>query len=132
MKFSAASLFQRNATRRAFRKSSALIITLAFVAVLTVLLLAFLSRAGVERQIAGASASEMKADQIAKAGLDIIVTDFRQEISAGSSVTANTTANPTWPAIYLPTSAYTSVPARILTTGELNPTTGLFNLVRRS
>jgi hypothetical protein len=116
-----------------------LVITLAFVAVLTVLLLAFLSRAGVERQIAGASAGEMKADDIAKAGLDIIVTDFRQEIAAGSTVTANTNtaANP-WQPIYLPVSANTSVPARILTgdgsTGGAGDgaETNNVNLVRRS
>ena len=73
------------ARRAGSRQSSALVITLAIVAILTVLLLAFLSRAGMERQIAGASASESKADLIAKAGLDIVVTDFRQEIAAGQT-----------------------------------------------
>ncbi|MEI9997773.1 MAG: hypothetical protein WDO13_00645 [Verrucomicrobiota bacterium] len=118
--------------RDAWRRSSALVITLAIVAVLTVLLLAFLSRAGMERQIAGASAAENKADQIAKAGLDIIVTDFRQEIAAGSTVTANTTGNPGWPGIYLPASANTSVPARLLTGSSPTSETNNFNLVRRS
>jgi Tfp pilus assembly protein PilX len=122
------SALRQRSVRDKWRRSSALVITLAIITVLTVLLLAFLTRAGMERQISGASAAESQADLIAKAGLDVVVTDFRQEIAAGSTVTANTTANSTWPAIYLPISANVSVPARILPGTETNN----FNLVRRS
>jgi Tfp pilus assembly protein PilX len=62
----------------------ALIIVLAFVVLLTGLLVAYFSRAMSERQISNSSASELKTDQFALGALDAIVADLKQEILAGS------------------------------------------------
>jgi len=104
-------------------RGAALIIILAFVAILTVLLTAFFSRALLVRRISSTSAAASRADQIAQTGLGLVVGDLRQEIAAGSQVMVSNGVT-----IYLPNSAYDSVPARLLTTGEDN----MVNVLRRS
>ena len=68
-------------------KGVALIIVLAFVVLLSGLVVAYLSRAGTDRQLAKASFQDTKSDLLARSALDLVVTDFRQEIGNGAVVT---------------------------------------------
>ena len=92
---------------------AALVIVLSFVVLLTVLMVAFFSRATSERNIANGSASSRRADILAVSALDVIVGDLKQEIVAGSSPTPYPPALP----IYLPTPAANIIPQRSGTPG---------------
>ena len=63
----------------------ALVLVLAFVVLLTVLVTAYFSRATTERQAASGSLNQVKADELARSALEIIVGDFMQEIENGST-----------------------------------------------
>jgi len=107
----------------------ALVIVLAFIALLTILVTAFFSRAILDRQVADASVAQMKADQLARTALEVIAGDLKQEMNAGSKADgdpsgATYTANGT--RIYVPKTNKSVVPARIGTHDNLP------NLVRRS
>ena len=66
-------------------KGAALIVVLAFVVLLTSLVLAYFTRAGTDRQLAQASSIDIAVDLLARSALDIVVSDFKQEIVSGSS-----------------------------------------------
>ena len=61
-------------------KGAALIIVLAFVVLLTGLAVAYLSRTTTDRQLAQSSFNDTSADLLARSALDIVVSDFKQEI----------------------------------------------------
>jgi Tfp pilus assembly protein PilX len=61
-------------------KGAALMIVLAFVVLLTGLALAYFSRAGTDRQLAQSSHNDISADVLAHSALDIVVSDFKQEL----------------------------------------------------
>jgi hypothetical protein len=61
-------------------KGAALIIVLAFVVLLTGLALAYFSRTTTDRQLAQSSYNDTSADLLARSALDIIVSDFKQEL----------------------------------------------------
>lgn len=108
------------------RAGVALIIVLAFVVLLAGLVVAFLSRSTTDRQLAQATYNGVKADQLARAGLDIIVADFKQEIINGSQ------SPPPIPGatLYVPSVAANLVPVRHGTpSASQSP---IPNLVRRS
>lgn len=69
------------------KRGAALVIVLAFVVLLGGLVVAYLTRAGIDRQLAQASFQDTKSDLLARSALDIVVTDFKQEIADGSIVT---------------------------------------------
>jgi len=75
-------------THPASKRGAALIIVLAFVVLLSGLVVAYLTRAGIDRQLAQSSFQDMKSDLLARSALDIIVADFKQEIADGAFVTA--------------------------------------------
>ncbi len=102
-------------------RGAALIIVLAFVVLLTGLVLAYFARATGDRQVAHGSFNESKADQLAASAMDNIIGDLRQEIANGS--TATTVNGRT---IYTPTSAAYMIPLR---SGNA---AGAPNLIRRS
>src|SRR5437879_1070418 len=66
-------------------QGAALIIVLAFVVLLTVLTVAYLSLTTADRQTAHLSFNQSNADQIASSAVAIILGDLRQEIIRGSS-----------------------------------------------
>jgi len=108
---------------------AALIIVLAFVVLLTGLVVAYFSRTVTDRQVAQGSFNQTKTDQLAMSATDLIMTDLKQEIANGS--TAATVGSIT---IYTPTSNGNMVPMR---SGTPDPTliptpTPIPNLVRRS
>jgi len=72
---------------QASRRGAALVIVLAFVVLLSGLLVAYLTRAGIDRQLAQSSFQDTKSDLLARSALDIIVADFKQEIADGAAVT---------------------------------------------
>ena len=111
------------------KRGAALIIVLAFVVLLTGLVVAYFSRTVTDRQVAQGSFNQTKTDQLAMSATDLIMTDFKQEIANGS--TAATVGGIT---IYTPTLNAYMVPMR---SGTPDPTliptpTPIPNLVRRS
>lgn len=81
---------------QASNRGAALIIVLAFVVLLSGLVVAYLTRAGTERQLAKASFQDTKSDLLAKSALDIVVADFKQEIADGAIVTATNVQPQRW------------------------------------
>ncbi|PTX97555.1 hypothetical protein DB346_21430 [Verrucomicrobia bacterium LW23] len=132
------------------RRGAALIISLGFVVILTIIVVAFLSRATLNRQLTESSGGQMKADHLARAASDFIVGDIKNEITAGSYNAADwpsksATPAPTWEpygkTIYPPrlSAASSSYPSmRLMRIGVDSSPTGPaqsdfpYNLVRRS
>src|SRR5882724_3382672 len=86
-------------------RAAALIIVLAFVVLLSGLVLAYLSRTTTDRQVSHGSFNQTKADQLVASAVDNIIGDLRQEIINGS--TATTVSGTT---IYIPTSSSNMLP----------------------
>lgn len=108
------------------RRGAALLIVLAFVVLLTAMVVAYFTRVTTDNQSAKISFVGSDADQLARSALDIVVGDLKQEISAGSSPTPAPPALP----IYLPTAAANMIPRRSgVPTGAPEP---IPNLIRRS
>jgi hypothetical protein len=66
--------------RKSDSKGAALIIALAFVVLLTGMVLAYFSRTTTDRQLAQSSFNDTSADLLARSALDITVNDLKQEI----------------------------------------------------
>jgi Tfp pilus assembly protein PilX len=94
-------------------KGTALLVVLAFIVLLTGLVLAYFSRSGIERQLAKSSFDDSAADVLATSALQIVVSDFKQEIANNATVTS---ANVQPTSYGLPAAGQTTIP----------------NLVRRS
>src|SRR5437762_14386148 len=82
---------------------AALIIVLAFVVLLTGLVVAYLSRVTSDRPVAQSSVHQSKADQIAASGMDLVIGGLRQELTRPSPT-------PTPP--YIPAAAANMHPPR--------------------
>ncbi len=102
-----------------------LVIILAFIVLLTVLVLAYFSYSSLQRQISQASVNQAAAEVFAKGAVNTIVGDLRQEILAGST---NISTNGTNYPVYYPSTAGTMVPAL----SGFSTNTGLENLVKVS
>lgn len=115
--------FRRDSSGR--EHGVALIIVLAFVVLLTALVVAFFSRSAVDREVVRSSLDEANAEILARSACDVIVGDFRQEIVNGSQPVAFSR--------YTPSSNDNVVPQR-----SGNPPFGaattdpVANLIRRS
>jgi len=109
-------------------RAAALILVLAFLVLLVGLVLAFFSRAMLNRQISDASAHQAKADILARSVLEVIVGDLKEEIRAGSDPV--TVGDRTF---YPPLEPVNMLPAR---SGAASPTDPIEdpmpNLIRRS
>src|SRR6059058_3434360 len=70
-------------------KGAALMIVLALVVLFTGLALAYMSRTTTDRQLAQVSYNDTSADLLARSALDIVVSDFKQEILSHPTVTPN-------------------------------------------
>ena len=86
------------------RRGSALLIVLSFVLLLTIITLAFLSRALLEKKVGNASANQTRTDVFAAGAVNAIISDFQQEIAAGSGglPTPTTTSATIYTASYGP------------------------------
>src|SRR5436309_10859870 len=98
-------------------KGAALMIVLALVVLFTGLALAYMSRTTTDRQLAQVSYNDTSADLLARSALDIVVSDFKQEILNHPTVTPNP------PNCYI-----TPVPYGTPASGQ----TAIPNLIRRS
>ena len=76
-----AALFKAPPNRE---RAAALVIVLAFVVLLTGLVLAYLSRATSDRAVSQSSVHQSKADQVAASGMDLVIGALRQEITGPS------------------------------------------------
>lgn len=127
------SCFRRRDRRR---QAVALVIVLAFVVLLTGLVVAFFSNSLLYRQISNSSANEAKVDLFAQGAVDTIVGDLKQEIAAGSNATLYTDANGKVAGqTYRPFNANTAVPAQALkgsSSEQSGVTSYAANLVKRS
>ena len=110
-----------------------MIIVLAFLVILTGIVVAYFSRSISGLQVASSSSSAAKANVLEKSALDVIVSDLKQEIAAGSTITGTSAATggqANWAPIYLPTSGTTAVPFR--SGVPLATATQIPNLISRS
>src|SRR5438874_134355 len=107
-------------------KAAALIIVLAFVVLVTGLALAYFTRTTTDRQLAQSSYNDTSADLLARSALDIVVSDFKQEIVNGSSIVIPTPGTTT---IYVPTSAANVIPVY---SPSPAPSPAIPSLIRRS
>src|SRR5690349_18751729 len=75
-------------SRNSASKGAALIIVLAFVVLVTVLVVTYFSRTTTDRQLAQSSYNDTSADLLARSALDITVSDLKQEIANNPAVAA--------------------------------------------
>lgn len=136
------------ATRAQRESGVALIIVLAFVVLLSGLIIAYFSRATLSRQVSNSSAAQTKADVLAQSALQTVLGDLKQEMAAGSNADGTPTqAMYTDPnsgiRVFVPTTtvgqpAVTAVPARSGVPAYMTPSQGalyndpLANLLKRS
>ena len=95
-------------SRKRYRdeRSSALVIVLFFVALLSIVVIAFLSRSTIALRASASSAGETKSKILASSAGDFIIGDLKQEIIAGSAANAGSAY---WP-VYVPNSNITMIP----------------------
>ena len=117
----------------------ALIIVLAFVVLLTGLMVAFFTRAVTNRQLSNSSSGQTRAALLARSAADTVVSGFKNEIAAGSTVQSYTGANSQVYKVYTPTMPPTgkssgtyAVPVRYPTYTSGGNTDAVPNLVRES
>ena len=97
-------------------KGAALLIALALVVLLAGLALAYFSRTTTDRQLAQSSYNYTSADLLARSALDIVTSDFKQELlNPAASPVTRTNIQPT---------AYTPAPQVV--------STPIPNLIRQS
>ena len=101
------------------RSGVALLMVLSLVVLLTIVILALLSRSASNGLISGASANFTKTDIYGHGAIDQVIGDLRQEIADGSTVASVTPASGGLPSIASPYPAYT------------NPTTGMVSYLYR-
>src|SRR5437764_13050032 len=102
-------------------RGAALVIVLAFVVLLTFLVVAYLSRTTSDRQVTQVSFNQTKVDQVATSAMELIIGGLRQEITG---------PNPTPTPPYLPATNANMLPLRSGNpAGAPDP---IPNLVRRS
>jgi Tfp pilus assembly protein PilX len=109
------------------RRGVVLVITLAAVVLLTVLILAFFSRARLNGQISYSATNNIKSDFLAHSALNILTGELRQEIVAGS--TAQYAGDPSYPANYSPNTPADFVPKLSGLTPNNPDPVGLANLI---
>src|ERR1700692_4108762 len=80
-------MIKRNKLDR--HRAAALLIVLAFLVLLTSLIVAYFSRTTTERQLAKTNSGDTLADLLARSALDIVVADFQQEILNAGTVTSS-------------------------------------------
>ncbi|MEM6822318.1 MAG: hypothetical protein AAF558_10305 [Verrucomicrobiota bacterium] len=80
-------IFDPNASK----KGVALVMALSAIALMTIVIVAFFSRALLNRQISEAATQNIKADLMARAALDLAVGQLREEIRDGTGNEATTT-----------------------------------------
>jgi hypothetical protein len=108
--------------RRVLRRNGfAIVVALAAIVLLTVIVLAFFSKALLNRQISFTSTNQIKSDMLARTALDIVIGEIRQEIVDYSHPPTNGT--------YQPLNAINMVPIKTgVTSADTN--TGAFTIAK--
>jgi hypothetical protein len=101
------------------RESSALVLTLAALVLVSGIILVFFNLSTLNRQISFSSAGQFRADTLAHTAMDTITGDLRNEIVAGSTLT-NVGTGATTSNLYIPTTNFTVVPYRVGDQGFAN------------
>jgi hypothetical protein len=117
-------------SRRAKHRGVALVIVLAFVVLLTGLIVAFFSQALIDRQISNSSANSTRVDLFAQGAVDAITGDLKEEIAAGSVVT-NPSPSPSPATGVLLCTPNAPQSAAVCLAGSTG-TAGMENLLKRS
>ncbi|MBA3351184.1 MAG: hypothetical protein H0U23_01945 [Blastocatellia bacterium] len=102
-----------------------LVITLALIALLSVVVVAYFSRTVTNRGIESASSSAARVDILARASAQMILSDIKGEIVAGSTGVGS-------PAVYRPTDAKYMVPARVLAQNAMLASSDFNSLAKQS
>jgi hypothetical protein len=116
----------------------ALLAVLACILLLSILVVSFISFTKLNHSSTVEYGNSVQAQEIAQGGLQDIISDLRQEITAGSVVATNAaTFVQSGTAVYVPVNNYAAVPARVgyaANTWSTAPTAALFSptLVRVS
>jgi hypothetical protein len=122
-------------TRSRRQKGIALVLVVFFVALLTGLFVAYLSRAVTGKQLSTSSFSQTNVDTLARSATALIIGELKQEMINGSSVTMVGTP-PYESRIYTPSSPLNMLPLRdaALTAREMDAdkTNDIPNLIRTS
>jgi Tfp pilus assembly protein PilX len=106
-----------------------LIISLALIALMAVVVVAYFSRTITNRRVESAASGSARAETLARAASQIILSDIHAEIVAGSTVSQPA---PNQMRIYKPTDAQKAVPARVLATGAMATNPNFNSLVKQS
>jgi Tfp pilus assembly protein PilX len=106
---------------------AALIIVLAFVVLLTVMVLAFFSQTRSYQNLANSSFNDFKSATLGQSALQVVIGDLQQEIINGSTPSTSGTFT-----IYLPTTGSNAVPARFGNPALTSGTDPIPNLIRIS
>jgi len=104
------ALFLRQRAYHREKRSSALVIVLIFITLLTVVILAFLSHSIFNGLISGASVNVTKTDLYGHGAINQILGDLKQEIVAGSTSTTNIAGTVKF-ILYRPTAVANAVPS---------------------
>ncbi len=98
------------------RDGIALVMVLAFIVLLTILLVSFIAFTRLNKNATVSYSKSIQAQEIAQGGLQDILSDVRNEIIAGSVIyNTNSTGVPynnSYASVFRPINNYTSVPAR--------------------
>ncbi len=107
-------MFRFQSPTKASRSGVALIITLAFLMVVTIILVAFVTTARLDRTATASYGQSILADQLAQGGLKLVVASLQQEMGkSGAPITNNGVA------IYTNITSANLLPERVGTTGTL-------------
>jgi hypothetical protein len=109
------------------KQGAALLIVLAFVVILSGLVVAYLSRTATDRQLAHGTFNETRADILARSALDLVVGDLRQEVISGSTAAKDNSGG----IMYIPGS-FNAVPQRSGNPPLVAGVDPIPNLTRRS
>lgn len=101
----------------------AIVIVLAFVVLVSGLVVAFFSRSVQDRQVSSNSANETRVELFAQGAMETTLGDLKQEIIDGS-----VNLNPDGPSVYFPRASSAAMPCLVASSG----TNGLNNLLKLS
>ncbi len=107
-------------------RGAALVVTLALVVMITTLLLAFFINSTLNQQLEVSSTSRVETDILTRGALELIVGDLKQEMLAGSLPGAVADG------VLRPSTNFTIMPSRVLSSGVLATDTNFSALVKQS
>jgi len=99
----------------------ALIITLSTLVLVSVLILAFFSRAQFNRQVSFSSTNLLKAEMLGRSAVEIVVGEIRDEISSAAASNISNGGVSSYPSIYVPITPADSLPRQLGVSSATGP-----------